>query len=193
MKRLSTIALVVLASCATGTYVPTRYFAIEVNVATEVASSTSSATLGVRPLSSATLYRQQIVRSRTPYVFEQDPKAQWEELPATILTKAITQALRATGHFADVADAAVMRAPTYLLTGQLIDFYERFDNGTRSAEAAIEIEVRQRDEGRTVLAKRYRASVAIPIAADPTAVAPAMSDAATQLVTQIAADVVQLP
>ena len=100
-------------------------------------------TLGVRPLSAARPYTLNMLYADAdgallPYV-----DTFWAEQPSAIVTRALRDALAATGRFADVGDAAEMSRPRYLLTGELRAFHE--DRSVTPAVARIEVKLEIRE------------------------------------------------
>jgi len=67
----------------------------------------------------------------------------WAEPPAAALTRCVTDALAATGHFSDVGDAFNMAHPDMIMTGELRAFNENRTVQPRVAEVELRVELRE--------------------------------------------------
>lgn len=146
--RCTTLLIVagisVAPGCFTGApYQPTVRYTLETRC--DVArAEPSGRSLGVRAVETALPYKQKIVFRDAGLVLGQYEHAEWSELPRDFVTRALMDAIIATGRFADVGDASDMAMPDLILTGYLRKFDE-----VRTAEPwAAECEVRLRLERR---------------------------------------------
>lgn len=153
-------------------------------------------TLGVRVLESAMPYKQKAVYRTNDFEIKYYDAVEWSELPRDIVTRVLQDALIASGRFGDVGNAADMRAPDLVLTGQLRKFDEvRAANGT-FAECEVRLELRAGLTRDAVWADTLRVSE--PLGDNsPGALAVAMSQAVARVAEQAAADIIaadqQLP
>ncbi len=99
-------------------------------------------TLGLRPLVPALPYRLRMVYLEEQRRLGSLPLAEWAEQPAEAVTRALTDALAASGRFQDVGDAANMNRPDYILTGELRKFHENRTQEPWTAEIEVRLELR---------------------------------------------------
>lgn len=118
-------------------YMPVRTYVVEPEVAVTAATPTDKA-LAVRPLDAARPYRQAIVYRDAGQVLGYFDSAQWSELPEQVVTRTLLDALARTGRFRDVGYHTDLRAPDYILTGEL----RRFDLIKTSEPWTAYVEVR---------------------------------------------------
>jgi len=119
------------------------------------------------------------------------PNVEWAEMPRDTVTRALSDALIAMGRFKDIGNAADLRAPDLLLTGQLRKFDEVRTSDPWVAECEVRIEVREGIERRLVWAATL--SVREPLERnDLAALAAAMSRAVARIVEQAAAEIAAL-
>lgn len=154
----------------------------------------SVVTLGVRPISAArpcqTLQMawHRPDEARIAYHAE----GQWAEMPAATVTRAIMDALSATGRFADVGNAAELTRPDWLLTGELRRFYELRTGEARMAEIELRLELRTARDKALLWAETLRAEAPMPTAT-PQSLADAMQTALASLAQKAAAAIASLP
>ncbi|HEO71377.1 MAG TPA: hypothetical protein ENN80_08945, partial [Candidatus Hydrogenedentes bacterium] len=144
--------------------------------------------VGIRPLDPLMPYKQRIVYRAADYQIGYIPQSEWAEMPRDTVTRALLDALVASNRFADVGDAADLRNPDCVLTGEL----RRFDQDRSSVpwqavcEMRIELRVGLLREAvwsgtivhREPLAQEDTAALA---AAMSKAVARVVEDAASQI------------
>ena len=124
------LAAVVCVGCLTPRSVtPTTRFALDPQ-ATVAAVTPSALTLGIRPIEAGRPYDQHIIYRTQDHELGQYEKAEWAEFPRDVVTRTLGDALIATKRFRDVGNAADLRAPDLVLTGQL-----RY--GTRSGAKCV--------------------------------------------------------
>lgn len=187
MKYLSILgAALVLTGCASTGYTPTRYFMVEVPHQTSV-HTTEGPSLGYRPLIAAKPYRSVAMAFRPAnnelaYRFNEE----WAEYPADTVTRALADALQATGQFADVGDATLMPLPAFILTGAIRAYHE--DRTTSPAAAILEVHLELRERRGEIALWDHVLTVHEPMAdSSPAALASAMTKAVTQAVEEAAA------
>ena len=136
-------AMLLLAGCAGTTYVPTRYFTLDIPPR-EAQTVPEGPTLGYRPFQAAKPYKV-VAMAYRPADNELAYRAneEWADYPADVVTRVIADAIEASGAFADVGDAAVIAPPEYLLTGTLRAYHE--DRTVDPPEAVLEVHLELRD------------------------------------------------
>ncbi len=183
MRIILGLLAVLIAGCATRTYEPPVQYLLTPEWSVSEVAPTGE-TVAVRPLDPARPYRQQIVyrdgRQLGQYVM-----AEWAELPGDAVTRALSDAIRATGRFSDVGDAVDMRRPTYVLTGSVRRFDLRKDTDPWAAVCEIRVEVRRSLSQEALYAETLKSEV--PLESNDISVLPAaMSDAVAEVVTEAA-------
>ncbi len=106
----------------------------------EVASG--GPTLGLRPLDTAQPYDLRMAAMGPDRVVTYRAFDKWAEFPADALTRALTDALVATGRFADVGNAGDMARPDLILTGEIRAFHENRAVSPPVAEVEVRLEMR---------------------------------------------------
>ncbi len=160
MKRTLLAALMVagLAGCLTsGEVTPTRRYTIE-PVIEVTRSEATDRTLGIRPLEAARPYREAMVYLDQGRELGRRIREEWAERPEEVLTRAITDALAATGCFADAGNAAHMARPDYLLTGEVREFRENRTTTPWQGEIEVRLELREARGVKLVWAATLRAT-----------------------------------
>jgi len=99
-------------------------------------------TLAVRPLVTARPYKQQIVY-REGLRLGQYLDIEWAEVPRDAVTRALVDAVLATGRFVDVGTAQDLSNPDYVLTGELRKFDLRRDTDPWTADCEVRLEMRK--------------------------------------------------
>ena len=179
-------AALLVASCATPTFVPTVWYVLE-PAPQSAPAQPSELTLGIRPIDAAKPYRQPIVY-REGQELGMYPGIQWAELPDAVVTRALTEALAASGRFQDVGIAGDMHAPDLILVGQLRKLDERHDPDGWTAECELHIEVRKALETQVVAADTFGARVSLErndVAALPEAMNRALAEVVSRAATRI--------
>ena len=120
---------------------PVQRYAIHPDIAAPDAPATEY-TLGVRPLVSSLPYGLRMVYLEGRHRLGTLPAAEWGEQPAEAVTRALVDALTASGRFQDVGDAANMNRPDYILTGDLRRFHENRTGQPWTAEIEVRLELR---------------------------------------------------
>ncbi len=110
---------------------------------------------------------------------------QWAEPPPNTVTRALGDAVVATGRFKDVGNAADMARPDLLLTGELRMFHENNAMTPPCAEIEVRLELRPAREQGALWAETLRETA--PMESDtPEAVAAAMNMALSRLIVRAA-------
>ncbi|NIA13560.1 MAG: hypothetical protein GWP08_05720 [Nitrospiraceae bacterium] len=180
-------AALLVAGCATPAYVPTVWYVLEPEPQVAPAQPTEL-TLGIRPIQAAKPYKQPVVY-RDGQELGMYPGIQWAELPGTVVTRALTEALLATGRFRDVGNAADMHAPDLILVGQLLRLDERHAPDGWTAECELRIEVRRALGTQVAVADTFRAEVPLErsgVDALPEAMNRALAEVVSHAATRIA-------
>lgn len=190
IRRTALFAVVILLAggCLTPSRValPTRYL---LTPACDVTKAQSSGlTLGIRPIEAARPYRQKIVYREAGHVLRECAGAEWAELPADVATRALTDALVATGRYTDVGNAADMRTPDLVLTAHLRKFDEVRTGNPWTAECEIRFELRNTNDAQSAWSATLSASEPLE-RNDPSALADAMSRALARVINQAANEI----
>lgn len=132
-----------LAGClGPRTLLETRQYVFSPAPADLPALADSGNTLGIRPLGAALPYdlRMAILAGDGSLGYLSHDK--WAERPEEVLTRALADALRATGRFSDVGDAAEMVRPSLILTGELRALRVNRTVFPAAAEVVVRLELR---------------------------------------------------
>ena len=119
----------------------TRYYSVSPSVGAVQAERTDW-TLGIRPMFASRAYGLQMAFLDDSYQIGYRSRDEWAEPPAHVVTRAVADALAATGRFADVGNAADMTRPDLLLTGELRLFHENRTLEPASSEVEVRVELR---------------------------------------------------
>ena len=132
-----------LAGClGPRTLLETRQYLLAPPVGELSAGAGSGNTLGVRPLAAALPYDLRMAVLTEEGALGYLPHDKWAERPADTVTRALTDALRATGRFSDAGDAAEMVRPSLILTGELRALRLNRTVSPPVAEVAVRMELR---------------------------------------------------
>ena len=189
MMRFTMLAAALIAlGCATSNQSATRYV-LDVRPDAPKAQPLDKS-LGIRPLEAARPYKERIVYRDENYTLGAYETVEWAELPRDMLTRALTDALVATGRYRDVGNASDMTLPDYILTGELRRFDEVRTTDQWTAECEVRLELRQAQGPEAVWAATLTAKE--PLAEDdvsalPAAMSKAVAAIIKQAVEQIAA------
>lgn len=121
------------------------------------AAENSGRSLAVRPLEPARPYKQNIVY-REGAELGIYTLVEWAELPSDAATRALIDALIASGRFTDVARAVDLGIPDRILTGQLRKFDLVRDTAPWTAACEVRLELREGAGRSLVWAKTIAAS-----------------------------------
>lgn len=140
-------------------------------------------TLGIRPLQVAQPYGVQMAYLDAEFRFGYRHNAEWTEAPGDVVTRALTDALAASHRFADVGNAADMRIPSLILTGEIRKYHEDRTQSPPAAVCEIRLELRNARLPGLVWADTVSAAVPLGGGSDaPADVAAAMNTAVEQVV-----------
>lgn len=127
-------ATALLGGCLTASTIsPIRYYTIRPVLAVEPIAP-SGKTLGVRPLIGAKPYKLAIAYTNADNRLAYFQNAEWADLPATMLNRALMDGLIRLAAFSEVDDAANMNLPKLILTGELRRFEADYN---REVPAAV--------------------------------------------------------
>lgn len=148
----------------------------------------TSKTLAVRPLEPARPYKQNVVY-REGAEMGIYTLIEWSELPSDVATRALIDALSASGRFKDAAKAIDLGVPDLILTGQLRKFDLLRDTTPWTAVCEIRLELRQGTGRDLVWAKTLTASE--PLAtSESAALPPAMNTALSHVIEGAVTEIV---
>lgn len=149
------------------------------------AAAPSGMTVGVRPLDTARPYDLRMAVMDSDFSVAYRSFDRWAELPSDALTRALSDALSATGRFSDVGGAGDMNRPDFILTGEIRAFHENRTVSPPVAELEARLELRASREPAVVWSGTLRETEPLD-GADGAAFASAMNRAAGRLVGRAA-------
>ena len=153
-----------LSGClSASTIAPARYYTIRPAVAVEPAVS-SGKSLGIRPLMGAKPYKLAIAYTAGENRLAYFQNAEWADLPATMLNRALADGLIALGAFSEVDDAANMNRPGLILTGELRRFEADYNRETPAAVVEMICIVRDVESGASLWQGYIAAETPLPAA-----------------------------
>ena len=180
------LILCLLGGCVSNNAVPLVWYTLDPQP--EIASCQKTPiTLGLRPLFAAEPYERAIAYRDANLEVGYEENTEWAELPAVMVTRALTDALNASGRFADVGNAGDMTRPDWILTGEVRKFYEERSSATPSAYIEVRLEVREALGKNVLWTDTLSTREALAPPADAAALAAAMNTALTQLITDATA------
>ncbi len=187
---VTAIVFGLLAGCVTRQYTPTRYFLVQPDVAAETPPPADT-TLGYRPIEAATPYNKTAMAYRADtHELRYRHDQEWSELPAQTVTRTLADALRATGRFGDVGNAADMPPPDFMLSGTLREFAEDRTTKPATCRLILRLELRRGRGGEVVWSDLLTAEVP-PESTEAGALAQAMSTATADIVQRAAKAIVE--
>ena len=148
----------------------------------------TSKTLAVRPLEPARPYKQNVVY-REGAEMGIYTLIEWSELPSDVATRALIDALSASGRFKDAAKAIDLGVPDLILTGQLRKFDLLRDTTPWTAVCEIRLELRQGAGRDLVWAKTLTASEPLTTS-ESAALPPAMNTALSHVIEGAVTEIV---
>jgi ABC-type uncharacterized transport system auxiliary subunit len=166
---------------------PVRYYSVSSAPAT-VSQATRSwpVALGIRPLTAATRYRDQILYRVSEVEVGFYAYDRWVEPPEEMVTRILIEMLHAAGLFRQVTTADDVRPPAWILSGEVTRFDEIREAGGRRAEVGVRLELRQARDERLLWSDVLKG--AVPYSTDtPEALAQAMSRAVQEVTLQLIA------
>jgi ABC-type uncharacterized transport system auxiliary subunit len=147
--RLLYSGLLVWAWCVTGCLgrgeiIPVRYYGVDsLPAAIPQATRTWPVALGVRAFTAATRYRDRILYRTSAVEMAFYPYDRWVEPPEEMVTRMVSQIIRASGLFPQVVPADNVQLPAWILSGEVTRFDEVREAGERRAEFWLLVEVRR--------------------------------------------------
>ncbi len=212
---LLAVTCMAMAGCLSHKAAPTRFFLIEPSAALHQhdmpspaamspdeapagpapappPAAPASLTLGLRPFLSAKPYGQPLAYLGEDHELVFRERIHWAEPPAEVVTRAVRDAVAASGRFQDVGDAADMARPDLILTGEVRRFLENRTVTPAMAEVAVHIEVREARGVRLLWAGLLRALE--PVHEDtPGALSEALSEAVARIADDAARTLAGVP
>ncbi len=178
-----TMVFVLTGCVTTPTFVTTTRYTLEPAVSNTTASPLPLR-LAVRPVESARPYRQQLVYRDNGAQLVPYPHAEWAELPAESITRALIDALRESGRFADVGLVFDMGIPDAMLIARIRRFEE--DRTVQPSLAVCEIgfELRDNSDRRAIWTAIVSDQQPLTVENDPAALVAAMNIAAGNVIAQ---------
>lgn len=155
---------IALSGCLTAsTIVAARYYTIT-PTPTIAPLESSGKPLGVRPLIGAKPYKLAIAYTAEDNRLAYFQNAEWADLPATMLNRALMDGLIKLGAFSEVDDAANMNRPTFILTGELRRFEADYNRETPAAVVEMIAIVRNLETGASLWQGYVTAETPLPVA-----------------------------
>lgn len=189
MRCITLVLAWLVAGCGGLPYTPTVRYVISPDVHLVKAERTERS-LGIRPLEPTRRHKQAIAYRVGDYELRYYDSAEWAEAPRAMVTRALMDAIIATGRFQDVGYAADLASPDLILTGELRAFDEVRTENTWLAECEIRLELRQGLQRQAVWTATLSASQPLEEHTLP-ALAAAMSQAVAQVVQEAATEIAQ--
>ncbi len=136
-----------ICGCLTATTIsPARYYTITpVTTVKPIASSGRS--LGIRPLIGAKPYKLAVAYTAENNRIAYFQNAEWADLPATMVNRALTDGLIKLEGFSEVDDAANIARPNFILTGELRRFEADYNRETPAVIVEIICIIRDTESG----------------------------------------------
>lgn len=136
-----------ISGCLTATTIsPARYYTITPEIAVKAIAS-SEKSLGIRPLIGAKPYKLAIAYTAEDNRLAYYQNAEWADLPATMVNRALTDGLIKLEGFSEVDDAANIARPNYILTGELRRFEADYNREVPAAVVEIICIIRDTESG----------------------------------------------
>jgi len=188
MRYAFLLAALLAAGCTTPSFTrPARYY-LDIRP-DAISAEPAGKVLGIRTLQSARPYEQRVVYRMPDFTLGGDESVQWAELPRAAVTRALSDALAASGRFKDVGNAADIVLPDWTLTGEVRKFDENRAVEPWTADCEVRIELRDAQSGEPLWAGTLAASV--PLERNEHAALPAaMSKAVATVVTQAVKEII---
>ncbi|MBL7645175.1 MAG: membrane integrity-associated transporter subunit PqiC [Candidatus Hydrogenedentes bacterium] len=182
-----------LGGCLTAaTISPTRYYTITPEIAVD-AMANSGKSLGIRPLIGAKPYKLAVAYTAEDNRLAYYHDAEWADLPATMVNRALTDGLIKLEGFSEVDDAANIARPNFILTGELRRFEADYNRETPAAVVEIICIIRDTESGVSLWQGYVTGETPFPASAEGeslhsdaslASVAEAMSTSVASVVTQ---------
>ena len=193
MKRpwiWSWVVLCLMGGCLTQSErTRVRYYSLN-NIETSVprAARQWPATLGIRPLTAASRYRDRIFYRLSEVEVGFYPFDRWVEPPEEMVNQLLTELIESSGLFEQVVAAEDVQASAWILSGEVTRFDEVRKPEGRFAACWLRLELRQARTEELLWSEMLTAKVALSDNT-PEALAQAMSkavyDVAVQLISRL--------
>ncbi|NLN93896.1 MAG: hypothetical protein GX130_11395 [Candidatus Hydrogenedens sp.] len=119
----------------------TLHFSLAPEVTVEQ-SSPLDYTLGIRPLPTTRVYGLPLAYLDHSFQIGYRVREEWAEQPTAVVTRAVQDAIAATGRFKDSGNAADMVRPDLLMTGELRAFHENRTEEAGTVELTVHFQLR---------------------------------------------------
>ncbi len=180
------LGVVAAMGCIRPSVTPTVRYTLTPEIAVAQAPPTERS-LGIRRLRASALYRTPILYAQNHQIHPY-PFSEWAMNPEDMVTRAITDAISATGRFRDVGDASNINRPELMLVGELRRFEADRDGNPVEAVCEVRLELRETFGTNLLWAKTLTARV--PLTEDRVAALPsAMSQAVAQVANMAAREI----
>ena len=120
-----------------------KVFMIRPEISVPKAENKLAATLGLRGFEAPLQYDRRMVVLEPDFRLGSRSNESWAEAPAAVVTRCITDALVAAGHFSDVGNSFNMTRPDTELTGEVRAFQENRTVKPAVAEVEVRMELRE--------------------------------------------------
>jgi ABC-type uncharacterized transport system auxiliary subunit len=185
--RLSLLIVCALLTGCLGArgFTPVRYYSLEpLSDNTPRATRSWATPLGIQPFAAATRYRERMLYRLSEVEVNFYEYDRWVEPPEEMVTRIVAAALRASGLFPQVRQAANLQLPAWLLSAVLLRFDEVRGAQQSRAECWLRLELRRARDERLLWSKTLRA--AAPLSnKSAAALAAAMTVAVQQIAQQL--------
>lgn len=184
------------ASCLTPkTIKPTQYYTVTPDTV-ESGDVKSPLTLGIRPLIAARPYKLEVAYRADPNRLAYLRNAEWAELPGTVVSRALADAITRSNFFQDAGDANDMTRPDAYFTGELRRFEADFARDDPQFVITIVASIRMAGEGNAIWHEHIDVEIPLDVGSDSisndeaaTGIARAASDAISQLSIRLCASI----
>lgn len=150
------------------------------------AKRTWPVTLGVRPLTAGTRYRDRMLYRPSNVEVRFYEYDRWVEPPAEMVNRLLTEMLQGSNLFQQVASADDVQPQAWILSGEVLRFDEVRTNTTRHADVSLALELRRARDERLLWSDILTATQPLP-GNTPEVLAQAMSRAVQALGAQLIA------
>ena len=148
-----------LSGCLTPNSVePTRYYTVDAAPQSPGEAATELS-LGMRALVAARPYKLEIAYRAEANRLAYFPRSEWAELPGTLVSRSLMDAIAASKIFSDAGDAATMARPDFIFTGELRRFEADYTGDTPKFVVTISGSIRATGEGKNLWMDEVEARV----------------------------------
>ena len=180
------VVLSLLGGClGSRDFTPIRYYSVDTPLVTVPQAQRSwPVSLGIRPFTAATRYRDRILYRRSEVEIGFYEYDRWVEPPEEMVTRVIASVMRVSGMFRQVVAAGNVQLPAWILSGDLLRFDEVRGQGPSQAECWLRLELRRASDEQLLWSDLIKAAVPL-VAETPEALAQAMSRAVQQVAIEL--------